>query len=791
MQAFSSILFCPCIIFGDPPAMSQEVTAVLSKVIFQSPRADFLVAEFIDVQSAKRFRASGKIQISPKADSKARYRLIGEWENNAKYGETFVSIYCEATRPLEVKGIAPYLANQVKGVGDVTAKKLIQSLNVTSIEDLVNICKTEKEKIFSFFGEKKAKIAENIVQIMTTDEVFRSIMIFLHEHNIPPRFAKKIYDKYAAESISNLMENPYRLISDFRQVGFLRADAIAQKLGIPSTSRFRIEAAFVYALEVGQDEGNVCLPRNVLVDKACVLLGSKNDPTFSSEFVLGELRQIYKQNKETEKETFLIRDTSQYSKITRSETLFYLPENLKMEDEVAGFILSLLNLPLTKEFKEIQILKQIESKEKTFEEIFPTVPWKSLSDEQSQAVKMSLNSRLMVLTGGPGCGKTFVLKAIYSIQRNLNRRVALCAPTGLAAKRMSASIGETASTLHKLLGIGRKKDQEITDVIDELEGNSDSLSNVDVVIVDECSMLNLELFHLLLHSLGPNKRLILVGDADQLPSIGHGNCLRDMIASNRVPLARLTHIFRQSSQSPIPIAAREIISGRKPQYSAVSYTHALPKPEPMAFISCSTETFFDSLLPFLNETVKNIYGLDPVRDCQILVPMRKTIVGLDNINKILQENLNPSNSNKAEYTLPYGGILRCGDKVIQTKNNYDLNVFNGDLGYCKSIKKEKDKTEVMVEFSDKTITFEDEQIDDLQLCYAMTVHKSQGSEFPLCIIPMFGVYYSMLDRNLLYTAITRASRFVIVFGEDWAVKKAIGSQNAIKRFSFLETLLQS
>lgn len=771
--------------------MSQELTAVLSKVIFQSPRADFLVAEFIDVQSAQRFRASGKIQISPKADSKARYRLIGQWETNPKYGQTFVAIYCEANRPQEVKGIAPYLANQVKGVGDVTANKLVQSLNITSIEDLVNICKTEQEKIFSFFGEKKSKIAQSIIQIMTTDEVFRSIMIFLHEHNIPPKFAKKIYEKYGSESISKLMENPYRLISDFRQVGFLRADVIAQKLGIPSTSRFRIEAAFVYALEVAQEEGHVCLPRDVLVDRACLLLGSKNDPTFSSEFVLGELRQIYKKNKETDKETFLIRDTSSYPHITRTETLFYLPESLRMEDEVAGFILSLLKLPVAKEFKEIQILKKIDAHETSYEEEFPTVPWGRLSDEQNLAVKMSLSSRLMILTGGPGCGKTFVLKSIYTLQRSLNRRVALCAPTGLAAKRMSASIGETASTLHKLLGIGRKKDQEISDVIEEIEGHAESLNNVDVVIVDECSMLNLELFHLLLLSLGSNKRLILVGDADQLPSIGHGNCLRDMIASNAVPLARLTHIFRQSSESPIPIAAREIISGKKPQYSAISYTHALSQPESMAFIPCSVATFFEQLLPFLNETVKHVYGLDPVKDCQILVPMRKTDVGQNHINKILQENLNPARPSKSEYALPFGGILREGDKVIQTKNNYDLNVFNGDLGYCRSIKTEKDKTIVTVEFSDKTITFEDEQSDDLQLCYAMTVHKSQGSEFPMCIIPMFGLYYSMLDRNLLYTAVTRASRFVIVFGEDWAVKKAVGNQNAVKRFTFLETLLKS
>lgn len=771
--------------------MSQELTAVLSKVIFQSPREDFLVAEFIDVHSAKRFRASGKIQISPKADAKAKYRLIGEWESNAKYGQTFVSVYCEATRPTEIKGMAPYLANQVKGVGEVTANKLIQELGVTNIDELVLICRNKQEKIFDFFGPKKRKIAENVIQIMTTDEVFRSIMIFLHEHNIAPRFAKKIYEKYGSQAVQQLTQNPYRLISDFRQVGFLRADMIAQKLGIPSTSPFRIEAAFVYALESAQDEGHVCLPRDVLVEKAANLLGAKHDSTFSYEFVLGELRKIYKQNKETQKETFLIRDTSQYERSKKADTLFYLPENLKTEDEVASFLIALMNLPIGKEYKEAQLLQQLESGEKSYEALFPSVPWANLSDEQTKAVQMSLTARVMILTGGPGCGKTFVLKAIYKIQRALNRRVALCAPTGLAAKRMSTSIGETASTLHKFLGIGKKQDQEIEDVLSEIEGSQMQLGNVDVVIVDESSMLNLELFHLLLSSLGLNKRLILVGDADQLPSIGHGNCLRDMIASSCIPLVRLSKIFRQGSDSPIPIAAREIIHGRKPQYTGISYTPVLKQAEPFLFVPCAPDQFFEMLFPFLSETVSLQYGLDPIKDCQILVPMRKTNVGQEQINQLMQEKFNPQNGLKAEYHLPYGSVLRPGDKVIQTKNNYDLNVFNGDLGYCKSIRKDSEKTEVTVEFSDKTIRFEDEQIDDLQLCYAMTIHKSQGSEFPLCVIPMFSAYYTMLDRNLLYTAVTRASRFVVIFGEDWAIKKAVNSQNAIRRFSFLESLLQS
>nr|BFD31611.1 ATP-dependent RecD-like DNA helicase [Pigmentibacter ruber] len=769
--------------------MSQEVVGVLAKIIFENDRGDFRVADFIDPQTAKRFRASGKIFLSQKADSRQKYRLLGNWENNPKYGESFVAIYSEAARPSEAKGIAPYLANNVKGVGETTALKLVEALNIKDIETLVQICKEDKEKIYTFFGSKRKKTAENVITSMITDEVYRSVMIFLHEHNIPPKFAKRIYEKYGALSLNNLKENPYRLIADFRQVGFKRADAIAEKLGVPPTSPFRMEAAFVYTLEVAQDDGHCCLPRDLLIDKARDILGVKLNPVFSREFVLDHLRQIFKKNREIKNESFIIRDTTVFNNI-QNEVLFYLPEVIKMEDEVAGFISSLLTKSISTEYKEQQILKELDSGEKKIDELFPNLPWDKLSDEQQTAVRMSLDSRIMVLTGGPGCGKTFVLKAIYGIQRALNRKVALCAPTGLAAKRMTHSIGEHASTLHKLLGLGRKKEEQVN-IIEELEGNTNALDNFNVVIIDESSMLSLDLFHSLLSSLGPNRRLILVGDVDQLPSVGAGNCLRDIIKSNKVPIARLTKIFRQSSESPIPLAAREIISGNKPNFKFVSYSPVFASAEPIAFIPCSTQTFFDLLQTFLSDTIPNIYNLDPVKNVQILVPMRKTEVGQENINKVMQNFLNPPHENKIECSLNFGGILREGDKVIQTKNNYELDVFNGDLGYCKTIIKTKDKLEVIIEFSDKTVTYEDDDIDDLQLCYAMTVHKSQGSEFPLCIIPMFGVYYSMLDRNLLYTAVTRASKYIIILGEEWSIKKAVASQNAIKRYTFLDNLIKS
>lgn len=780
--------------------MSIEILAKLSRFIYQADVGNFAIVEFIDVATARRFKAKGTLAFSPKTDAKQTYRLIGEWDVQPKYGETFRTLYVEALRPQEIKGIAPYLAHNIKGVGEITAKKLLEHLNVKNIDELVEICRSKQEEIFNFFGEKKKHIAQNIIEILVSNEIFRSVMIFLHENEISANFAKKIYDKYGAQSIEILTSNPYRLISDFRQVGFLKADAIAQKLGISKTSPFRIEAAIIYSLEQAMDDGHCALPRDTLIENVAIHLGAKQDPQFSKNFVLDEMRKIYKKNKDANKESFLIRQLSLLQKNPQGaeQILFYLPEVLHMEDDVSAQLNTLIkikHLNVSSEFEK-KIHSEMLEKNQTFETFFPDIAWTQLSTEQQQAVKLSFDSAVMILTGGPGCGKTFVLKSIFKLQKTLQRKIALCAPTGLAAKRMSNSIGVTAFTIHKLLGLGIKKDKSVEhtiETIDDVYVDDKTLAKVDTIIIDESSMLNLEIFHALLKA-GFNKRFIFVGDVDQLPSVGAGNCLKDMIESKKIPTATLTRIFRQTSESPIPFAAREIISGHKPEIKNIRTLEQFVQKEDLAFIPCSTDTFFDLFIPFVTTTIKTIYGLDPIKDCQILVPMRKTTVGQENINKILQEHLNPPAADKMEIRHPFGYIIRVNDKLIQTKNNYELDVFNGDLGYCRAIRKTGEgmdaEIEIDVEFPHKRVTYTDDQIEHLQLCYAMTVHKSQGSEFPLCIIPIFGCYYTMLDRNLLYTAVTRSSKHVILFGEEWALKKAIKTQHANNRYTALAKLIQ-
>lgn len=760
--------------------MAIELTALLSKVIFASQDGGFVVAEFVDSKSAKRFRASGKSLTVGKFDAQQQYKLFGDWSQSPKYGETFQVIYSEPVRPPTLTGVIPFLVNNIKGVGDVTAKKFLESLDVRTIDELVEVCKTQKEKVYAFFKTKRDK-AESVISLITGDEVYRAIMVFLHEHNIPPNFANRIYERYGIEAVTLLKENPYRLISDFRNVGFLRADAIALKLGIDPLARFRLEAAFVYTLERAQDDGHCCLPRDVLIEGARDVLGGKRDARFTFDLLLSELRAIYKENKEKGSPSFMLRlpEALPSGLDAIAEPLFYLPELYALENSTAGECAGLL-------FKDgigsDPFESKLQSGSVSLRELVPDVPWQKLSEEQLGAVEMSISSRFMVLTGGPGCGKTFVLRAIYRVQRALKRTVALCAPTGLAAKRMTASIEAQAYTLHKTLRIGQT-DAGVS------EGGEGALNDVDVVIVDEASMLSLDLFNALLEAMDAKTRLILVGDVDQLPSVGAGNCLRDVICSNEVPVARLTQIFRQSSESPIPTAARQIIQGQKPDFNLVSRTPQLMSSESLVMFPCSIQTFTEVLLPLVKETVPKLYGLDPIKDVQILVPMRRGEAGQEKINRLLQKELNPPHPDKDELKIDDDAFFRVGDKVIQTRNNYDKDVFNGDLGFIRSIRVVDKKAEVEVLFDDRVVKLDDDEIDDLSLCYAMTVHKSQGSEFPLVIIPVFSAYYSMLDRNLFYTALTRASRHVFVLGEEWALKKAVNTQIALKRFTALSRLI--
>ena len=753
---------------------SLEVLGHLIKVVYLSDDSAFSVAEFVDSKTARAFKASGTYSVNTQASKKQTYRLIGEWQSHAKYGEYFHTVYCEPVLPVHLSSLEVFLSDNVKGIGQKTAKKLVAHLSVSSLEDFVRICQEEKERIYQFFSTKKQGVATKVIAIMAGDQVFRSVMIFLHEHNIPPHFAKKIYDKYGENAVKNLKENPYRLISDFRRVGFIKADAVAKKLGFAPKAPSRIEAACIYTLEKALEEGHCRLPVSLVRKKLYDLfLKIEDTELFTEEELLQILRHVYLEQKKNDQHSFVVLKTEQ-------DTYFYLPEILTLEKEVASLFKQLRDMPGTE-------AKEMSWDLEDLKKINPSFPWENLSEEQLTAVKTSVSSKTMILTGGPGCGKTFVLRAIYLVQRYLNRQVLLCAPTGLAAKRMTQSIGAQAITIHKAFKLGKSGNED--DIV--MGSDKNILQDVDIVIIDETSMIGLDLFYRLLSPLVPKKRLILVGDVEQLPSISAGHCLRDLIQSGALATVHLTKIFRQSSESPIPILAQSVVKGATVDLKPYRESLPLLEPKKIAFLESKPDTFFPILEKLLTEDIPYRYGLDAKIDCQILVPLKKGSVGQDAINLFVQNLLNPASEHKKEFRTSSSLLLREGDKIIQTRNNYELEVFNGDLGICKKIIKGKEETEVLFEFSDKSVAFEEDDLDDIQLAYAMTVHKSQGSEFKLCILPIFSEYYVLLNRNLIYTAITRAKESLILIGEPWALQKSIKTANANKRHTGLLEFLKS
>ena len=755
--------------------MSAEIVARLSRVVWTKEDSSFCVAHFVEEGSQRRFTACGPLIVSgPKGDPGA-LTLRGDWQQSPKYGERFVVEACELVRPKTIEGLVQFLQSSARGVGEVTARKLLVALEVSSPDEFAEVCYDAPERIYEFFRPTRKHVADGVLAAVKDNESQRRAMIFLAELGVGPGLGLSIYKRFQERTIQEIQENPYGLIGAFRSVGFLRADAIALKLGVPQDSPRRIEAALIHALNTAEGEGHVCLPRDTLMDRGSEVLRLGGGTTMPPAEVLARTRELYKECGGSE--SFSLRHLPGGGE-SRGSALFYLPRLLHMEDFVSQVCVALLS-------------KDGGSSRVDARELAPQVPWESLSEEQTAAVQLSLSQRLMVLTGGPGCGKTYVLRAMCGLQHALGRKVVLCAPTGLAAKRMGQAIGQGASTIHRLLGLGGGDTESDT-------SSGPGLSDADVVVVDEASMLSLDLFYALLGALGTERRLVLVGDVDQLPSVGAGNCLRDLLDSGQVPFVRLTKIFRQGERSGIPLAARSVIEGRAPEFRLHLSSGRIPRPADVVWMECDRDSFYPVLEELVTSSIPAMYGLDPSKDCQVLVPIRKGVVGQEAINLRLQALLNPPGPEKAETRLDRDGPqIRVGDKVIQTKNNYRLGVFNGDRGTCVGIVKLASpgadgnlwKIDVLFD-EERIVTFGEADALWLQVAYAITVHKSQGSEFRLCIVPVFSAHYVMLERNLLYTAITRASEVVVVLGERPALLKAVRTVRTTGRHTALRSLIR-
>jgi exodeoxyribonuclease V alpha subunit len=669
-------------------------------------------------------------------------RVKGEWDNHPKFGEQFKVVFYQCMVPATTKGIEKYLGSGlIKGIGPVMAKRIVAAFS----DKTLTVIEENSDRLVEVPGIGQARV-NMIAKAWQEQKEIREVMVFLQGHGVSSTYAAKIYKQYGNDSISVVRENPYRLAHDIFGIGFLTADRIAEKMGFDKQSIERAQAGLIYALHEFSDDGHVFVPRPQLLSKAREMLEVESDILENALLPLAESRQIVLESLPTLDEPI---------------EAVYLAKFHFSEVRAATRLKTLLNAP--KAVRAIDVDKAI-----------AWVQGKlsiTLAEKQVEAVQSAVTHKVSVITGGPGTGKTTIIRAIISIFTHLTKRILLAAPTGRAAKRMSETTGLEAKTIHRLL--------EYSMSHGGFQKNEDHPLVADLVIIDEGSMLDLILMHHLLKAVPDGAVLILVGDVDQLPSVGAGSVLKDVIASGEIPVVTLSEIFRQAGTSSIIVNAHKIIKGEMPTFMQNK------NDDFFFFKSEDQEEALARVLDVVKKRIPQKFGFHSLEDIQVLTPMNRGAVGTSRLNEALQETLNPN-----AFELVRGGRkYRVGDKVMQIQNNYDKDVYNGDIGIISSIDSEEQTISLNVDGRD--IKYDFTETDELVLAYAISIHKSQGSEYPVVVIPVMTQHYVMLQRNLLYTGVTRGKKLVVLVGTYKAIGMAVKNNKIAKRNSWLFARLRS
>ncbi|UUV14968.1 ATP-dependent RecD-like DNA helicase [Clostridioides difficile] len=674
----------------------------------------------------------------------------GKWVNHKIYGTQFeVNSFMPVT-PSSLEGIYVYLSSgMIHGIGEKMAKRIIDKFGVDTLEVIQN--SPEKLQEVEGIGSKKVK---QIVKSYEEDRELRNIIIQLSPFGITPNYCLKIYKKYKSSAIEVINKNPYQLAEDIRGIGFKVADSIANKIGIDKNSKDRICQGILYTLNKSLSNGHTYLPEHVLIQDSEKLLELSGEIIKECVMML-----VYNQKIHIEK--------------VNNENLIYLMPYYLAENGVCSQIVKLSQY----EFEDLKI--DIDNEINVLEENKKI----KLAEKQILAVKESVNSGVLIITGGPGTGKTTTINAIIDIFENNGKSVTLAAPTGRAAKRMSETSNKEAKTIHRLLEMGFSTDDDLTFFKDE-----EDPINSDVIIVDEVSMVDIILMYNLLRAIKLGTRVILVGDSDQLPSVGAGNVLKDMISSNIINVVKLNEIFRQAQESMIIVNAHKINNG-EPLYLNT-------KGKDFFFIRKSTnEEILNEIIGLVNERLPKFYKVDKLKDIQVLSSMRKGELGVTNLNIELQKYLNKKEKFKVEESFSKR-LFRVGDKVMQVKNNYTKKwetedqkesgegIYNGDIGYVYHI--DKDKKTIYILFDQtKIVSYLYDELDEIDHSFCTTIHKSQGSEFPVVVLPIAWAPPMLLSRNLLYTAVTRAKKLVVLVGDVKYLEYMIKNNRVNQRYSNL------
>ena len=679
--------------------------------------------------------------------------MTGTWIEDSKYGRQFRAETITPVQPDSLDGIRRYLSSGiVAGIGEATADRIVKHFG----RDTLDILNRQPTKLLEVPGMKQS-LAEKLVKAWEENVGTRQTYIFLQNYGVSPKMAKRIHDFYGGESIGTVQKNPYTLADEVFGIGFVKADQVARNMGFGVESAERLRAGLNYTLNQLASDGNTCYPRALLVKAAQDLLG------------LSEFHQPQIENALEAQIRFGDLEPDVLT-INGVETdLVYLPVYIGAERGITRR-LKLMRMTRSKIQKDHEktdwpkLLEKLTQRDKV-----------GLTDQQKGAVQAAITEKISVLTGGPGTGKTTTLKMVIGALKEGKYKVSLCSPTGRAAKRLAEATGEEASTIHRLLGFMAEGGFGM---------DEDSPLKTDIIIVDESSMLDVQLFSSLLKALPQEAHLMLVGDIDQLPSVGAGNVLRDVINSGMAFVTRLETIFRQDEGSHITLIAHQINQGEMP-----------------ALQNQSKDVFFFSIdegdiahaaelvVEIVTKRIPSRFGEDAMRDVQVLAPMYRGPVGVDALNIALQKALNPLGFQRPHKKIG-DRLFLINDKVMQTRNNYDLDVYNGDIGRITHIDTVENLLEV--DYEGRVVFYEREQIEDLVLAYCISTHKSQGSEYPIVVMPVVTQHYMMLQRNLLYTAITRAKKAVVLVGDRQrkAVRIAVTNNKVTERYSGLLTRLQ-
>ena len=731
-----------------PRPPTEHLQGIVERVTFHADDSGYTIARLKVPAHTDLVTLVGRF---PSISAGQTLRVSGFWREHPKFGQQFQVLSSQEMKPATLTGLEKYLGSGlIKGVGPVTARRIVAHFGLETLD----IIEQHGDRLNEVVGIGQKRVGM-IKSAWAAQKAIKEVMVFLQGHGVSTTYAVKIYKQYGDEAIEVVSHNPYQLAADIFGIGFITADTIARNLGVAPDSDIRYQAGIFYLLSQAGDDGHCFLPVQQLVVETVKRLALPEFPVDPAR-----INKLIEQMAEA-KELILEPGFGDLA----GQQLCYAPAFYHTEVALAARLSTFASSPVKVDLPRVQ----------RWLDRYTEKTGITLSVEQRRAVELAASSRLLILTGGPGCGKTFTTRTIVALWRAMGKTILLAAPTGRAAQRLSEMTGKEAQTIHRLLAFDPKTMQ--------FRHNEQNPLEAQAIVVDEASMLDLFLAHSFVKAIPPDAQVLIVGDIDQLPSVGPGMVLRDLISSEQLPVVRLSEIFRQAAASHIVTNAHRINAGQFPHLTpttkfAESDCLWLEAPEP--------QLGAEGIRHLVSEYLPR-HGIDPVQQVQVLCPATRGEVGTRQLNSMLQQVLNPPTAGKAELARG-GSSLRVGDRVIQQVNDYQREVFNGDLGTISSI--ELEEQEVVVQFAERQVSYDYADLSELALAWAVTVHKSQGSEYPVVILPLFMQHYLLLSRNLVYTGLTRAKQLAILVGPTKAIGIAIKRVMDRQRYTALAERLK-